>query len=307
VLTGVVANTDQLRLQRLEEQGKIYMTGDRTLFLPYLVFIKLLATRSWITHDWLPILRSSFSWEHLEQLDMRIIALRISLFSRLECRFVRIGDLFPGHGDMSLSEKVKVQVGEVSFAMERDSYIKVKVKTDNVTKKKEKIILVDKHDEEIYVDSRNDIVVGKERMKYVLCAKVNHPFTDARWFTITKEGEPVLVVIQYKYTRTNSKPSTTPIEWYESFANEMPQAYRGYQIIYVYITNANIEKDAKEAIAKYPKKLIVLDGTVASQYFAPIILPYFTFFDLSDLPDFNRLSSSQIVTDENEDLDRNMV
>jgi hypothetical protein len=254
----------------------------------------------------LPVLRASFSWEHLENLDIHIIAQRISLFSRLGCQFVRIGDLFPGHGDISLLEKVNVQVAEVSFAMEKDSYIKVKVKEDKATKKKEKMILVDEHDKEIYVDSQNDIVVGKERMKYVLCAKVNHSFTDARWFTITKEGKPVLVVIKYKYTKTNSKPSMTPIKWYESFANEMSQAYRGYQIIYVYITNANIEKDAKEAIAKYPKKLIVLDGTVASQYFAPIILPYFTFVDHKDLPDVNRLSSSQIVTDENEDLDRNI-
>jgi hypothetical protein len=69
---------------------------------------------------------------------------------------------------------------------------------------------------------------------------------------------------------------------HESFSKEMHQAYPGYQIVYVYITNANIKKDAEEAIAKYRTKLIVVDGSIASQYFAPIILPYFTFVDLVD-------------------------
>jgi len=195
---------------------------------------------------------------------------------------VRIGDLFPGHGHTSLLESVEVQVGAVSFAMEREYYIKVKVETDKVTKKKEKFILVDKHDKEIYIDSIENAITGEGRMAYVFCAKPNHPFTDARWFTKTKEGKPVLVLVQYKYTRTNKKPETTPIKWYQSFANEMSQAYPGYQIIYVYITNASIENDAKEAIRKHPTQIIVVDGSIASKYFAPVILPYFTFVDLTD-------------------------
>jgi hypothetical protein len=215
-------------------------------------------------------------------LDMRITTQRISLFSRLGCQFVRMGHLFHGYGHISLLENVEVQVHKVSFAMEREYYIKVKVKIDKVTKKKEKFILVDKHDKEIYIDSMENAITDEGRMKYVFCAKLYHPFTDARWFTKTKEGNPVLVLVQYKYTRMNRKPETTPIKWYQSFANEMSQAYPGYQIIYVYITNASIENDAKEAIRKHPREIIVVDGSIASKYFAPIILPYFTFVDLTD-------------------------
>jgi hypothetical protein len=49
-LTGVEATKDQLWLQRLEEQGKIYMTGDRRLFLPYFEVIILLGTFRTIGH-----------------------------------------------------------------------------------------------------------------------------------------------------------------------------------------------------------------------------------------------------------------
>lgn len=187
--------------------------------------------------------------------------------------FVRIGDLFLGHVHLSLLGDVEVKVKNVSFVNEREFYIH---------KPKGKPLSVAKHDKNIYIGAAKNAVDDDERMNYMFCAKSNHPKTDARWFTKTKERKLVLVVIKYKYTRTDSEPESTPIKWYESFANEISRAFPGFQIIYVYITNANIEKHSKEAISSYPGEIIIVDESIASNYFAPTILPFFTFADPID-------------------------
>jgi hypothetical protein len=97
-----------------------------------------------------------------------------------------------------------------------------------------------------------------------------------------QEGRPVFVLIQCKYTRVNDKPQTTSIKWYQSFADKLTKYYPGYRIAYMYNTNASIEKDTKETIQKYSDEMIVVDGSIASKYFAPIILPHFTFVGLTE-------------------------
>ena len=76
---------------------------------------------------------------------------------------------------------------------------------------------------------------------------------------------PLLVLIQFKYKDAPSmdkedqmKSEDTPLEWYQSLSKiEKMKKCKGIVVIYVYITNANIPKKAKEALEKCERLIIV--------------------------------------------------
>jgi len=66
----------------------------------------------------------------------------------------------------------------------------------------------------------------------------------------------------------------SPLAWYNAIELEITKKYADSLVVFVYITNANIPVKAKKA--KECKNLLIIEQSCADEYFAPIILPYFT-------------------------------
>jgi hypothetical protein len=101
-------------------------------------------------------------------------------------------------------------------------------------------------------------------------------------FSLDLDIESLLFLIQFKYTQDPSsdkedqlKFEDTPLAWYQSLHEiEKMKEMKGFHVVYVYITNANIPKKSFEAI-EVCQRLIIIEQSNASLFFSPNMYPYF--------------------------------
>jgi len=98
--------------------------------------------------------------------------------------------------------------------------------------------------------------------------------------TIINNNEKLIFIIQFKYT---SNPSTEfedqlevgyPDKWFKQISKVKNfKKLKGYKVINIFITNANIPKKANEIIHSY-RNAIVIDQSVSKSFFSLNIFPY---------------------------------
>ena len=127
--------------------------------------------------------------------------------------------------------------------------------------KKGKVSFLDGTRESFHIQGK----VSDVKQTIVSLSAKRNLLVDGTIVTTTTNEEPLLVLIQFKYKDTPSmdkedqmKSEDTPLEWYRSLSKiEKMKNCKGIVVIYVYITNANIPKKAKEALEKCERLIIV--------------------------------------------------
>jgi hypothetical protein len=211
---------------------------------------------------------------------MRVIHFRLEYERENE---VKVLQLFPGaHTTQDVSDTISPS-DVAAFKKEKTSFLK---------EKREKFQIQGN------VSDENQIRVS-------LCAKRNL-LVDGTIHAKTTHQDSLLVLIQFKYKDSPSidhedtmPTEDTPLEWYRSLSKiEKMKKCNGITVIYVYITNARIPKKAKEALEEC-ERLIVIEQSIANQFFAPNLLPYFTTIEKEGIMEESGVAENQLDISEN--------
>lgn len=264
-ITGKAVPVSEEWISKLECEGLIYLTKNNRLLLPYPVLAKLSQMYTTILPpSCLLMLKDTFHWAHFEKLDLHVLSQR-------RRKATTVGELFPGaHGHKIVLETTISPSEHCIWALEKEAYLfgqKNNFKCVNATKS-------------IKVVGLHNGIEKSYWCHYVLQATKNHLLVDARFFVNSKHDVPMVFFIQYKYTENpNSEKEDqikiSPSSWYKTLADTVNAKYGGYQVIFVYITNANIPSKAADAIDKHDN-LLVIEQSCAETYFSPNMFPYYS-------------------------------
>jgi hypothetical protein len=256
-LTGTPISTSIEWINKMILEGKTHMDGNKRILLPYPYFVSLIQfENSKIPQNLFPTLQSQFNWILFEELVMRVIHFQLEYQKDQE---VDVLELFPG---AHFTE-------DVGFTITPHTMCNFKKnKTPFLTGTRETFQI------------QGNVSVNSETI-VSLCVERNL-LVDGTILATTTQQKSLLILIQFKYKKKPSidredqiKTEDTPLNWYKSLSKiETMKKCKGITVIYVYITNANIPKKAKEALAEC-ERLIIIEQSIAKEFFAPNLLPYF--------------------------------
>lgn len=267
-MTGVYVENEEW-IQDLQRKGQVFLQGQpRKILLPHPVFYKLtLSFGSILPTELIHVSKEMFNWYTFEKLDMRIIVKRRAFATRIE-------ELFPGaHGRDAIKELDILKCNSARYLMETKFYVEGTRAAP----------IVSAADECIETERGT---IKEARDKFVFQAKANQPLIDGRLFINGPNKENIVCFLQYKYSAKpevdkEEQVKVSPLAWYNAIAPAIQHQYKDYLVVFVYITNANIPKKAKDAVAKC-KNLLVVEQSCAQAYFAPNILPFYATVQAQD-------------------------
>jgi hypothetical protein len=268
-LSAKVPGVEEGWLVAAISEGKVFKTSSGFLFLPYFVFESLVDRYYRSIHRLLPLDGTVFGWSHLEQLDMKTLAIRINGIIRLlNNKRISLRELFPGVKGENSSYRIDIQPVQYVEALEEFGGV------DKNTGK-----YVHKSPQDTIFVGRSIVMLPEDRVKYVMrCAPSNKGFDG--FFFAKAEEKDVIFCIQYKFKPNpnphgSDTPSLGPNEWYNKVAKGIKDLYPNHDCFFVYITNAKLTDTIIDNAISKNEDLLIVGGNNFYHYVSPNILPYY--------------------------------
>lgn len=260
-------------------EGKLFKTIKRRIFLPHFIFKELTTKYYKEIAKVMPTFASDFTWQHLEELDLKTLSARINgLIDITGKNIVGLDDIFPGvWKDEHLNPKI--QISSVKYEQATQWFIPIPKKGN-----KGKYSMIGPS-EDIPIDSnKNAIIKSADRKNFIFRSKAGNVSMDGL-YTAVQDNSDALFIIQHKY---KEEPSITesqitnemPVPWYNHIVTSVKEAYPHAICYFVYITNAKLGTLTKIKAIEKCDNLLIIDQSSLEEYISPNILPYYRIMEL---------------------------